>query len=95
MPNLRISEAAALLGVSDDTLRRWIDQGRLESVVLDNGRKGVSGTALAAFAQTMTDIAEPGVLAVLDSLELLEVAVRNGSAAAVLGIGRGEPVALR
>ncbi|MCR3754016.1 TOBE domain-containing protein [Lentzea californiensis] len=60
MPNLRISEAAALLGVSDDTLRRWIDQGRLASVVLDNGRKGVSGIELAAFAQKMTDVAEPG-----------------------------------
>ncbi|MEU0879226.1 helix-turn-helix transcriptional regulator [Lentzea sp. NPDC005914] len=60
MPNLRISEAAALLGVSDDTLRRWIDQGRLRSVVLDNGRKGVSGTELAEFAQNMTEVAEPG-----------------------------------
>ena len=60
MPNLRISEAAALLGVSDDTLRRWIDQGRLRSVVLDNGRKGVSGTELAVFAQQMTEAAEPG-----------------------------------
>ncbi|MET9231093.1 TOBE domain-containing protein [Lentzea sp. NPDC003310] len=60
MPNLRISEAAALLGVSDDTLRRWIDQGRLASVVLDSGRKGVSGTELAAFAQQMGDVAEPG-----------------------------------
>ncbi|MET9630833.1 helix-turn-helix transcriptional regulator [Lentzea sp. NPDC006480] len=60
MPNLRISEAAALLGVSDDTLRRWIDQGRLRSVVLDNGRKGVSGTELAEFAQKMTEVAEPG-----------------------------------
>ncbi|MDQ3734833.1 MAG: excisionase family DNA-binding protein, partial [Actinomycetota bacterium] len=26
----RISEAAAVLGVSDDTIRRWIDSGRLE-----------------------------------------------------------------
>ena len=60
MPNLRISEAAALLGVSDDTLRRWIDQGRLQAVVLDNGRKGVSGRELAEFAQKMTEIAEPG-----------------------------------
>jgi molybdopterin-binding protein len=60
VPNLRISEAAALLGVSDDTVRRWIDQGRLQSVVLDNGRKGVSGTELAEFAQHMTEVAEPG-----------------------------------
>lgn len=60
MPNLRISEAAALLGVSDDSVRRWIDQGRLASVVLDNGRKGVRGTELAAFAQQLTEAAEPG-----------------------------------
>ena len=29
MTDLRISEAAELLGVSDDTVRRWIDSGRL------------------------------------------------------------------
>ncbi|HEX8865900.1 MAG TPA: helix-turn-helix domain-containing protein, partial [Lentzea sp.] len=60
MPNLRISEAAALLGVSDDTVRRWVDQGRLRSVVLDNGRKGITGADLAEFAQQMTEVAEPG-----------------------------------
>ncbi len=29
MTQIRISEAAQLLGVSDDTVRRWIDSGRL------------------------------------------------------------------
>lgn len=29
MTQVRISEAAALLGVSDDTIRRWLDAGRL------------------------------------------------------------------
>ena len=29
MTQLRINEAAALLGVSDDTVRRWLDSGRL------------------------------------------------------------------
>ncbi|CAL9449692.1 hypothetical protein SUDANB95_02404 [Actinosynnema sp. ALI-1.44] len=60
MPNLRISEAAALLGVSDDTVRRWIDQGRL-AAVLDNGRKAIDGAELAAFAQQLSETAEPGV----------------------------------
>jgi molybdopterin-binding protein len=33
----RISEAAALLGVSDDTVRRWADQGRLSLGRAANG----------------------------------------------------------
>ena len=61
MTRLRISEAAALLGVSDDTVRRWIDQGRIEQVVLANGRKGVEGRELAAFAQRMADAPDTGV----------------------------------
>jgi molybdopterin-binding protein len=60
MPNLRISEAAALLGVSDDTVRRWADQGRLPVVHGDNGRLAVEGSALAAFAQQLADNPEPG-----------------------------------
>lgn len=47
MSMIRISEAAALLGVSDDTVRRWIEQGRL-SVSLDAaGRQAVDGAELA------------------------------------------------
>ncbi len=59
MPNLRISEAAALLGVSDDTVRRWVDQGRLPSVQ-DSGRMAIDGRALAAFAQQLAESPEPG-----------------------------------
>jgi excisionase family DNA binding protein len=49
MPNLRISEAASLLGVSDDTVRRWVEQGRLDAVQ-EHGRMAVEGRKLAAFA---------------------------------------------
>jgi molybdopterin-binding protein len=59
VPNLRISEAAALLGVSDDTVRRWIDQGRLPSIQ-DGGRMAVDGKTLAAFAQELAESPEPG-----------------------------------
>ena len=52
MPHYRISEAAALLGVSDDTVRRWADAGRLP-VDRDGTRITVEGGALAAFAQEL------------------------------------------
>ena len=60
MPKLRISEAAALLGVSDDTVRRWVDQGRLPAVQGDNGRMAVEGSELAAFVQRLAEAPEPG-----------------------------------
>ncbi|MGH3386919.1 MAG: TOBE domain-containing protein [Nocardioidaceae bacterium] len=60
MPNLRISEAAELLGVSDDTVRRWADQGRLRVEVAPSGRKVVDGAALAAFAQQLAETPHPG-----------------------------------
>jgi molybdopterin-binding protein len=59
VPSLRVSEAAALLGVSDDTVRRWIDQGRLPSKQ-ESGRMAVDGQALAEFAQQLADTPEPG-----------------------------------
>lgn len=51
MTQYRISEAAALLGVSDDTVRRWVDAGRLDAVADASGRQVVDGAALAAFAR--------------------------------------------
>lgn len=50
MPQYRISQAAALLGVSDDTVRRWIDSGRLTTVSTE-GPAEVDGGALAEVAQ--------------------------------------------
>jgi molybdopterin-binding protein len=51
MPHYRISEAATLLGVSDDTVRRWVDDGRLSAGVDAAGRKVVDGADLARRAQ--------------------------------------------
>jgi molybdopterin-binding protein len=50
MPTYRLAAAASLLGVSDDTVRRWADTGRLPVTTDDGGRRVVEGTALAAFA---------------------------------------------
>ncbi|WP_432520135.1 TOBE domain-containing protein [Kineococcus sp. SYSU DK006] len=50
MPLYRIREVADLLGVSDDTARRWADAGALPSTLDAGGRTVVDGAALAAFA---------------------------------------------
>ena len=50
MRSYRLPAAAVLLGVSDDTVRRWADAGRLPTEVDDEGRRTVSGPDLAAFA---------------------------------------------
>lgn len=51
MPQIRIKDAALYLGVSDDTVRRWIDQGVLESSKDDSGRGVVDGLSLAQLAR--------------------------------------------
>lgn len=40
-----------MLGVSDDSLRRWADSGRVATRVDDAGRRVIDGIELARFAQ--------------------------------------------
>ena len=54
MTTYRIAEAADLLGVSDDTVRRWIDQGRI-ATVQESGRTAVEGAELAGLAEALAD----------------------------------------
>jgi len=46
----RVPEAAELLGVSADTVRRWADTGRLASSRDSAGRRVIEGSDLAEFA---------------------------------------------
>ena len=50
MPQIRVSDAAKFLGVSDDTVRRWITSGALESTEDASGRMAIDGRLLAEFA---------------------------------------------
>lgn len=54
----RLGEAADLLGVSSDTVRRWIDAGRLDAVRDDHGHRTIDGAVLAEFARGLGDTEE-------------------------------------
>jgi molybdopterin-binding protein len=51
MPHMRVREAAVYLGVSDDTVRRWIDRGLLQATNDESGRKVVDGYEVAMVAR--------------------------------------------
>ncbi|MGH9071098.1 MAG: TOBE domain-containing protein [Acidimicrobiales bacterium] len=58
MPSYRISQAAALLGVSTDTVRRWGDDGRFTISTDRTNHKVIDGEVLAAFAASLADTAD-------------------------------------
>lgn len=53
MTQFRVSDAARLLGVSDDTVRRWIAAGTLAASTDDAGRQVIAGADLARRAQEL------------------------------------------
>jgi molybdopterin-binding protein len=57
----RISEAAELLGVSDDTVRRWIDSSRLPARRDGGGPALIEGTDLARLAAQLHEAPAPGI----------------------------------
>jgi molybdopterin-binding protein len=59
-PTYRIAEAAALLGVSDDTVRRWIESARLTARREGGGPAVIDGADLARIATHLREPPEPG-----------------------------------
>lgn len=49
----RLAEAAEILGVSDDTVRRWVDAGRLSTT--GSSPAVIDGPELAALAESLLD----------------------------------------
>jgi molybdopterin-binding protein len=55
VPAFRIKEAAQLLGVSDDTVRRWAEVGRITTSTDLSGRQVIEGAVLARFAEEIAE----------------------------------------
>jgi len=51
MPSYRIGQAAKMLGVSVDTVRRLVDDGRLFAVRSSGGQRLINGASLARFSK--------------------------------------------
>ena len=60
-PTYRIAEAAEPLGVSDDTVRRWIDSDRLPAERGGTGPTLVGGAELARVAAQLRESPDPGI----------------------------------
>lgn len=80
----RIAEAAELLGVSDDTVRRWVDSGRLP-VSRKAGRAEVDGLDLARLATDLADDPDR------DAVRASAVSARNRLTGIVVAV-RKDPV---
>jgi molybdopterin-binding protein len=55
MPTYQISEAAEILGVSADTVRRMVDSGRLAATRDASGRRLLDGAELALFMRAESE----------------------------------------
>ena len=78
MPQIRVSDAAALLGVSDDTVRRLIQSGPLTEHHDSSGRLSVDGAELAAYLKAgAPDLDGPGRTSARNRLTGLVTAVKT------------------
>jgi len=59
MPDYRLGEAADILGVSSDTMRRWADGGRLTVDRTEGGQRIIEGSDLARLAKELGRYDEP------------------------------------
>ena len=76
MPSYRVRQASQLLGVSDDTLRRWAESGRLATAKDAVGRTVVDGASLARLAE---EVAASGSTGAPDAagVEVVRESARN------------------
>ena len=63
MAEFRMGQAAELLGVSVDTVRRWAEDGRLQTRRTAGGQRLVDGAALARLTLEVAEAPDVGAIA--------------------------------
>lgn len=92
MSQFRIREAAQLIGVSDDTIRRWAADGLLESGVDASGVQTVTGRSLAERVKSLaTDLSkdDPVVRSARNRFTGIVTGVRSEGLVAVVELQSG------
>jgi len=62
MAEFKMGQAAELLGVSVDTVRRWAEAGRLRTRRTDGGQRLVDGAALAKLSLELAEVPEASAI---------------------------------
>jgi molybdopterin-binding protein len=89
MPLYRLREAAYLLGVSVDTVRRWAEAGRLASTTDSAGHRSIDGATLAAFAVAQAHEPERGRSSMRNRFPGIVTRVLRGDVAAQVEVQAG------
>ncbi|WP_326586778.1 TOBE domain-containing protein [Streptomyces sp. NBC_01294] len=94
MPSYSMGQAAQMLRVSPETVRRWAETGRLAAVRAADGARAVDGVVLAAFAKERAAGLHPvpagaAVTSVRNSFAGIVTAVRLDDVAAQVEIQSG------
>ncbi len=92
MPRYRISQAAKLIGVSPDTMRRWADAGRVRAEIDGAGHRTIEGTELAKLAIDLAgdlDGAHPGGQSTRNHISGIVTQVRKDEVAALVELQAG------
>jgi molybdopterin-binding protein len=62
MAEFKMGQAAELLGVSVDTVRRWAEAGRLRTRRTGGGQRLVDGAALAKLSRELAEVPDAGAI---------------------------------
>jgi molybdopterin-binding protein len=89
MSNHRPGRVAEILGVSVDTVRRWADEGRLQTVRTEGGQRLIDGASVARFVADRHVAAPAAVQSARNRLPGIVTRIERDGLSAVVEIQAG------